>query len=320
MDVNRYTALAKRGLRGTLNEVGLDVRKSSSRPFGEERWLDVDRLAAAWATPVTTIFDVGANVGETSLELHKRFPLARVLAFEPHPATYERLRGNVEGKGIVPFNIALGRTSGSAELFVYRFSTLNSLIEDAPYAVRFGETATPEPVTVSTLDEFCAENEIATIELLKIDTEGTDLDVLRGGSRLLRAGRIRFVVTEFNDLQERPGAHGGALFPIAHFLHQFGFRLIASYTEQVFPEGDLFVVSNALFALPIDHEVGKRPPLPRRRATPVARSRRPLVRRATARTAVLALVLLLTFVAFPEALGDRPFDPRPTRVLSHVHI
>ena len=202
---------------------------------------------------------------------------------------------------------------------MYRFSTLNSLIEDAPYAVRFGETATPEPVTVSTLDAFCSENEIATIDLLKIDTEGTDLEVLRGGERMLREGRIRFVVTEFNDLLEPRGARGGALLPIARFLHQFGFRLIASYTEQVFPDGDVFVVSNALFVLPVGHQVAKRP-LPRRRATAVARSRRLPMPRASTRIAVFALVLLLTFVALPEALGDHPFDPRPTRVLPDVDV
>jgi FkbM family methyltransferase len=95
-------------------------------------------------------------VGETSLALRKRFPDARVLAFEPHHPTYERLRRNIEGEGIATFNLALGSTSRLAELFVYRFSTLNSLIEDAPYSMRFGEAATAAPVTVSTLDEFCS--------------------------------------------------------------------------------------------------------------------------------------------------------------------
>jgi FkbM family methyltransferase len=319
VDVNRYSMLAKRRLRVTLNQLGLEVRKTSSRPFGEEPWLDVDRLAAAWTTPITTIFDVGGNVGETSLGLRKRFPHARVLAFEPHPATYERLRVNVDGQGIEPFELALGSTSRSAELFVYRYSTLNSLVEDAPYAVRFGETATPEPVTVTTLDEFCSDHEIAAVDLLKIDTEGTDLDVLRGGERLLRDRRIRFVVTEFNDLRERRGARGGALLPIADFLYPFGFRLLTSYTDQVFSEGDLFVVSNALFVLPVEHRVEKRPRT-RRPPAVVALPRRPSVPRASTRAAVFALVLLLTFVALPEAFGDHPFDPRPTRVLPHVHI
>jgi hypothetical protein len=97
--VTRSKLLAKRHLRLALHRLDLDVRRVSSRPYGEEPWLDIDRLAAAWATPITTIFDVGANVGETSLTLHKRFPHARVLAFEPHPATYERLCENVEGEG-----------------------------------------------------------------------------------------------------------------------------------------------------------------------------------------------------------------------------
>ena len=101
--MNRYPVFAKQRLRETLNELGLDVRKMSSRPFGEDSWLDVERLAAAWATPIDTIFDVGANVGETSLALRKRFRDARVLAFEPHPDTYERLRGNVESEGIGAF-------------------------------------------------------------------------------------------------------------------------------------------------------------------------------------------------------------------------
>ena len=136
---------------------------------------------------------------------------------------------------------------------------------------------------------------------------------------MLREGRIRFVVTEFNDLLESRGARGGALVPIARLVHQFGFRLIASYTEQVFPDGDVFVVSNALFVLPVGHHVAKRP-LPRSRATAVARTRRLATPRASARIAVFALVLLLTFVALPEALGDHPFDPRPTRALPHVHI
>jgi hypothetical protein len=42
--------------------------------------------------------------------------------------------------------------------------------------------------------------------------------------------------------------------------------------------------------------------------------------RASARIAVFALVLLLTFVALPEALGDHPFDPRPTRVLPDIDM
>jgi hypothetical protein len=36
------------------------------------------------------------------------------------------------------------------------------------------------------------------------------------------------------------------------------------------------------------------------------------------RAVVLALLVLVTLVALPEALGDRPYDPRPSRVLGHL--
>ena len=111
------------------------------------------------------IFDIGANAGERDLAgATQALPGSAGLCVRATSCpTYERLRGNVDGRGIEPFELALGSTSRSAELFVYRFSTLNSLVEDAPYAVRFGETASPEPVTVRTLDEFCSENEIAAV-------------------------------------------------------------------------------------------------------------------------------------------------------------
>jgi FkbM family methyltransferase len=58
------------------------------------------------------------------------------------------------------------------------------------------------PVSVRTIDDFCAEQAIAEIDLLKIDTEGYDLQVLEGARSLLTRGRVRFVYSEFNVLQE----------------------------------------------------------------------------------------------------------------------
>ena len=68
------SALARQGL----------VLVSTSR-FGSYPFADVKRLAAIWNYPVTTIFDVGANEGESTLEALNSFPEARVLSFEPHP-------------------------------------------------------------------------------------------------------------------------------------------------------------------------------------------------------------------------------------------
>ena len=67
---------------------------------------------------------------------------------------------------------------------------------------------------------------------------------------MLQRRAIKFVFVEFNDLQPQKGRSGGALLPIDSLLHPNGFRFIASYNDLIVTEGEMFSVSNALFALP----------------------------------------------------------------------
>ena len=87
-------------------------------------------------------------------------------------------------------------------------------------------------------------------DLLKIDTEGFDLEVLKGADAMLKRGVISFVYFEFNDIQPGENSAGGALDPIDAFLRRYQYRFIASYNDYIITDGDLFAVSNALYALP----------------------------------------------------------------------
>src|SRR5438093_481435 len=59
--------------------------------------------------PPRTIFDVGANSGQTALEMVRQFPAARIFSFEPTPSTFARLEHNVRHlRNVTPVNIALG--------------------------------------------------------------------------------------------------------------------------------------------------------------------------------------------------------------------
>jgi hypothetical protein len=93
-------------------------------------------------------------------------------------------------------------------------------------------------------------SERGSVGVLKIDTEGFELEVLRGGQGLLARRAVKFIYVEFNDLQ--PGDHtfGGALLPIDGILRHHGYRFIATYNDSIVTQGEVFVVSNALFALP----------------------------------------------------------------------
>jgi FkbM family methyltransferase len=238
----------RRVTRNTFRRFGYAIHASSN--YGIDWLFDIQRLSLCWEADVRTIFDVGANDGSMSRDMRYLFPSASIFAFEPDPQTYNDLiRNSLHLKNFHPYNCALSSREGTADLFLYPDSRLNSLEANAPYT-SLGNSR-PEKISIetTTVDIFCNKHGIEEIGLLKVDTEGHDLEVLKGASRLLSARRIRFVITEFNYLQTNSRNSIGALVPIDEFLHQFGFRYLASYVEFFVAEG-LLTVSNALFALP----------------------------------------------------------------------
>ena len=121
---------------------------------------------------------------------------------------------------------------------------------NATYAHRFDRKAQANEVKVITLDDFCSDKGIERISVLKIDTEGHDLAVLKGATGLLKRGAVDFVIFEFNDFGTRDGASGGSLNEIGLFLSQFGMRFVATYTDYIVTKGEMFVVANALAVSP----------------------------------------------------------------------
>jgi FkbM family methyltransferase len=226
------------------------VLVSTSR-FGAYPLADVKRLAAEWKYPVTTIFDVGSNEGESTLEALNKFPKARVLSFEPHPPTFATLMAKVGGNPrFQGFNVALGTDIGEVEMIEYDDSTTNSLTPNNPFSKRFNTRGRSIRVQETTLDTFCSEHSIDNIDLLKIEAEGLDLAVLQGSSLMLQKRAVKFVLVEFNDLLPIEGVVGGALVPCEDLLSPFGFRFVATYNDYISTGGEMFSVSKALFCLP----------------------------------------------------------------------
>jgi FkbM family methyltransferase len=239
-----------KSVKWLLVRSGFSLIQLSSR-FGVEPFFDIKRLSGIWNYPINRFFDVGANEGQTALNARKIFPRAEIFSFEPHPVTYSALTSKLaHSTNIHCFNLALGSQAGEFEMFEYESSALNSMVPDAQFAVRFGTEGRPVPVQCTTLDRLCSDMSIDALDVLKIDTEGFELEVLRGSSTMLQRRAIKFVFVEFNDLQPQKGRSGGALSPIDSLLHPYGFRFIASYNDLIVTEGEMFSVSNALFALP----------------------------------------------------------------------
>ncbi|MEX2219329.1 MAG: FkbM family methyltransferase [Phycisphaerales bacterium] len=139
--------------------------------------------------PGMTFFDVGSHFGFFSLlALRLVGPSGRVVAFEPTPTTREMLERNIGGRpnaSIVPMAAYREDTTLTLHDFGVRYSAFNSI-----YSGKMGtdERRAAEPVSFSvpatTIDGFVASSGVAP-DVLKIDTEGAELDVLAGMERLL---------------------------------------------------------------------------------------------------------------------------------------
>ena len=148
------------------------------------------------------IVDVGAHHGEfldvIALPLAKQGIPVSVHAFEPDRRSFEQLhRHHGTSTYAILNNFALGRAPGEFDLHADApGSPLASFSKRRldHFDLTFEYS---EKVRVQTLDEYCAEKNVDAIDLLKLDVEGHELDVMRGGLRMFRERRIRMLTFEF---------------------------------------------------------------------------------------------------------------------------
>lgn len=136
-----------------------------------------------------SIIDVGAGLGDFSLLAAKKFPQAQILAFEPNPDQYKLLKENIRInniKNIKTFNFALG-TKKNYHLYLSAFNVHASTLKNDKSKNRI-------KVTGKRLNEFINES----IDLLKLDCEGAELDILKSISNN-KMGLIKRIIIEYHN-------------------------------------------------------------------------------------------------------------------------
>jgi FkbM family methyltransferase len=145
--------------------------------------------------------DVGANKGQTIDSLRRAFRNPYIYAFEPSTKTFKILKSKELGDRIFLYNKALAKKRQNREFINYNRHTLSSFLPlDSDVENRFREVGVnnKEIVEVDTVDRFLHHENIEDVDLLKIDTQGFDLEVLLGAKNALRSGVIRNVLIELN--------------------------------------------------------------------------------------------------------------------------
>ena len=127
------------------------------------------------------VIDIGANYGTYSLSMAKKIGSSgKVWAFEPASSTAKLLVESIAINGfdhIILEQSALSNTSGTAQLSLNQNSELNSLIHNEVSAI------VSETVSLTTLDECLEKYGWQAIDFMKIDAEGEEHNIIKGGNR-----------------------------------------------------------------------------------------------------------------------------------------
>jgi len=187
------------------------------------------RSLAALAELVPEIVYVmcGAR-GEVRNRLTAALPRARFLGFEPDEKAYQRLVHN-SPPGHTYYKVAVGASEDARTLYVTREPACSSLLK--PNAAFFGqftdcaqqiEVAEERTVETVSLNNFLPGAGVTSVDFLELDTQGTELEILKGTDRFLVGGVVGLQVEiEFSPIYE-----GQPLFAaVDEYLRGFGFML-----------------------------------------------------------------------------------------------
>lgn len=145
-----------------------------------------------------TIFDIGANVGQWSIEAHKHFPKSSIYAFEIVPGVFEKFKVNTQhlGDKLHAYNFGLAESAREMEIDAYQDTGLTSVLDLS--SLHTTVTSSKVSIKLKRGDDFCSSQNITSIDFMKVDVEGTELSVLRGFQKLLENGGVKIIQFEYN--------------------------------------------------------------------------------------------------------------------------
>ncbi|TDB61794.1 FkbM family methyltransferase [Arundinibacter roseus] len=215
--------LLKKAIQKILFAIGYKLVPKISRKPGLSIGQDLIQLLEPISAP-KLIFDVGAHKGESHLIYRKVFPQSTIYSFEPDPETFKVLRANTANlPAAILENAGVGAAEERLPFYINKEDSMgNSFLKVS------GQDSQPfVEVPVHSLDSYTKERTIQLIDFLKIDTQGFDLEVLKGAENLLKNGQIKVIQFEamlepYYHQMPTVGAH-------LDFLLERGYKMVGMY-------------------------------------------------------------------------------------------
>ena len=219
----------KTALKSLLNFFGFEIMRKRKRNFDQ---IIHECFQKIQVTP-RVVIDVGAHVGESINRFNLLFHTPKIYAFEANPSLANSLFTKHKESNVKVFSMGLGAIPVSQSFNFYTSSSgASSFLEVNPgerFTKRRGirEVNTEKAlINVETLDGLYRSGIISEeIDFLKIDTQGTELDVLRGASYLLKNGLVKFI--EFEIIVTPVYMNQEKWSSIIDYLLSHGYNLIA---------------------------------------------------------------------------------------------
>lgn len=203
-----------------------------------------------------TVMDIGANIGfHTLLFADLVGPSGRVFSLEPQSDNFRHLQGSIAINRldwVRAYRLALFDTTGTKKLYL-------SAVEDAAHTLTnaFRDTGdqsaqssppSTEEVPTFTLDEFLEQEKIEEVNLIKIDTEGSEARILRGAKKTLGNQKAPRVICEIHSTKNNSEEVGRDR--VRELFYNYGYKsyfLQKKYLAELLPSEPVVGLQNILF-------------------------------------------------------------------------
>jgi FkbM family methyltransferase len=189
------------------------------------------------ATPGSVVFDIGANMGAHTLGLARSVgPTGRVFAFEPSDFAFAKLKCNLALNPELEsrthaYQYLLAEAIG-AQLPPTIYASWPLLANEPVHPKLRGRLSTTSTATVNTLDAFVETQNINRLDLIKIDVDGHEYPVLKGGAKTLARFQPTLLM-EMSPYVQDEQTHG---FPaLVALLQETGYSLEDAGTGKPVP-------------------------------------------------------------------------------------
>ena len=225
--------MIKKLVKKTINKLGFSLKRYN--PQNKELYFDDLLKDKISNNPI--IFDVGGNKGQSIEKYLKIFDKPIIHSFEPIKTEFDYMCSKFKNnKNIFLNNFALGDKTEEKE-FNVTAKTSNSSFNKINLGtdwlkVRSKEYNTSEEgyvtsvqkVNVIKLDDYCKDNNISVIDLVKIDTQGYEDKVLEGSLNSIKQNKIKAIVTEimFDNVYDKYFSFSD----LEKFIIPYNFRMI----------------------------------------------------------------------------------------------